>query len=94
MTQHTQIIPNGLLHYSTVDATFEFEGRKCFMEVHRYCGPFFYYERTEEEMEQHYKETGIWQLEIEIEPDGTERFDKLWTVYYDWCDKNKNYNNL
>lgn len=87
MTQHTMNIGNGYVTYSTVDLVFEFEGRECFMEFHRYCGPFFYWERSDEEIEDHYNRTGkCLSKEEEIPADDSPRFDPLWDAFNEWND--------
>lgn len=40
--QHSIRIPNGIMHYSSVDAIFrKLSGEPIAMEFHHYCGPFF-----------------------------------------------------
>jgi hypothetical protein len=67
-------IPNGILHYISVDLEFEFEGKPAYMEFHRYCGPFFYHLNIHGE-------------EKEISPDDSPRYDKLWEIFYEWFNK-------
>lgn len=88
MTQHTMRIPNGILHYSTVDLIFEFEGKPCHMVFHRYCGPFFMLQNyTQEEQNRIYEETGeVVELEEEIFADDSPRFNDLWKTFYKWFD--------
>ncbi|UUW39895.1 hypothetical protein VP14_208 [Vibrio phage VPMCC14] len=86
--QHTIKIPNGILHYSTVDLEFEFEGRTCYMEFHHYCGPMFYWKRSEDEIDKLYEETGkLFSEEEEIFADDSQRFDKLWEEFNNWFNK-------
>lgn len=85
MTQHTICISGGILHYSTVDLEFEFEGKPCFMEFHYYCGPFFYWKRSEEDRDKIYEETGKYlSEEDEFYPDESPRYDTLWKTFYEW----------
>ena len=88
MAQHVMKIPDGFLHYSTVDLEFEFEGKPCCMEFHRYCGPFFYWKRSEDEIEKLFEETGKWfSEEEEIFADDSPRFEKLWQEFNNWFNK-------
>lgn len=79
-------IPNGFLHYSTTDLEFEFEGKPCTMEFHRYCGPLFMrQEYTKEEVDRIYEETGEWvDEEVDFYPDESPRYAKLWEIFYEW----------
>lgn len=87
MTQHKVYTGNGYVTYSTVDLVFEFEGKECFMEFHRYCGPFFYFKRSQEEMDEVYNTTGkILSEEIMIEADDSPRYDKLWDAFNKWME--------
>jgi hypothetical protein len=74
MEQHTMRIPNGILHYSSVDLEFEFEGEHTYMEFHHYCGPSFYTLKGDG-------------YEDWIYPDDSPRYDKLWKIFYEWFNK-------
>lgn len=78
MTQHAMKIPQGILHYSSVDLEFEFEGKHTYMEFHHYCGPSFYTMKTVED------KYGSWEEEVWIYPDDSEQYDTLWEEFYKW----------
>lgn len=76
MTQHVLRVPQGFIHYSTVDLEFEFEGKPTCMEYHHYCGPNFYHlgDNGEEEF---------------IYPDEDKRWDELWETFDTWYQEHK-----
>lgn len=74
MTQHVMKIPNGILHYSTVDLEFELEGKPTYMEFHHYCGPSFYH------LNIHGEEDFIY-------PDDSPRYEKLWEIFSEWFNR-------
>lgn len=74
MTQHAMRIPNGILHYNTVDLEFEFEGKHTYMEFHRYSGPSFYTLKSDG-------------YEDWLHPDDSPRYEKLWEIFYEWFNK-------
>jgi hypothetical protein len=61
----------GFMEISEVDLEFIFEGKKTYMEFHRYCGPSFYTLKPDG-------------YEDWIYPDDTSRFTLLWEEFYKW----------